>query len=344
MKKVSLLFSLFILLTAFTCENEPLEGDFLEETDLSCEEALLNTVDAALAFVDATETNYTELCTVYKEALQAQIEACGDPDGSLQSGVDALGNCNPGTGDDCENATTAVNLAQVNFENANPDFYTDLCNTYKLALQNQIDECGDDGSIQAIIDGLEDCTMVNLPLYEIGDIGPAGGFVFYVNNDGGGMEIAPISTQFQSQWGCYSTDLSGTQSAFGTGISNTNLILQYHNDIDFYNNPEQCQAVDPVSGVFVQSVGDVAAKNCDDFVFNGFDDWYLPSIDELHLVYTNLHAQGLGDFSDAFLFLASSTQDPENHWRFLIVNFDDNGAIWGDPKSDLVNHRAVRSF
>ena len=31
MKKLSLLFSVFILLTAFTCENEPLEGDFVTD-------------------------------------------------------------------------------------------------------------------------------------------------------------------------------------------------------------------------------------------------------------------------------------------------------------------------
>ena len=31
MKKLSFLFSLFVLLTAFTCENEPLEGDFFNE-------------------------------------------------------------------------------------------------------------------------------------------------------------------------------------------------------------------------------------------------------------------------------------------------------------------------
>ena len=31
MKKLGILFSIFILLTAFTCENEPLEGDFVSE-------------------------------------------------------------------------------------------------------------------------------------------------------------------------------------------------------------------------------------------------------------------------------------------------------------------------
>ena len=138
MKKFFGLLVCLMLFTAGTCENEPLEGDFQIEEEVTCETALQNTVDAALAFVNFTEDNYTELCTAYKTALQEQIGACGDPDGALQSGIDALGNCIPGTGDDCENATTAANLAQVNFENASADFYTDFCNAYKLALQKSV--------------------------------------------------------------------------------------------------------------------------------------------------------------------------------------------------------------
>ncbi|MEM5566205.1 hypothetical protein WNY78_13880 [Psychroserpens sp. AS72] len=342
MKKLFALLLCSAFLMVLSCEDEPLEGDF-GTGGLTCEVAVANTTQAALNFLSVNVDNYTQLCIAYRNALQEQILACGDADGSLQAAVNALGDCSDGVENDCDSAQAAVDNAEFAFDNATADNYTSLCNAYKVALENEIVQCGDDdGSIQAEIDALGDCIFVNPPLYEIGDIGPAGGFVFYVAPNGGGMEIAPISTQFQSQWGCYSTDITGTQSAFGTGISNSELILMYHNDIDFYNNPEQCQAVDPISGILVQSTGDVAAKHCDDFVFNGFNDWYLPSIDELHLAYVNLHTQGLGDFSTTFL--ASSTQDPENHWEFLIVDFDDNGVIWGDGKSDLVNYRAIRSF
>ncbi|MEH6537470.1 MAG: hypothetical protein V7719_13815 [Psychroserpens sp.] len=342
MKKIFTLLMCTAVLTFVSCEDEPLEGDFLTG-GTTCEEAILNTTQAALSFLGVNDDNYTQLCTAYRNALEAQIQACGDEDGTLQAAVTALGDCSNNVANDCDTATEAVEVAQAAFADATADNYTILCNAYKTTLENQILQCGDDdGSIQSTIDDLGDCVFVNTPLYEIGDIGPAGGFVFYVAPNGGGMEVAPISTQFQTQWGCYSTDINGTQSAFGTGINNSELILQYHMDIDFYNNPEQCQAVDPISGILVQSTGDVAAKHCDDFVFNGFNDWYLPSVDELHLAYTNLFAAGLGDFDT--VFLASSTQEPEDHWKFLIVDFDDNGAIWGDPKSDLVYYRAIRSF
>lgn len=160
MKKLSLLFSVFILLTAFTCENEPLEGEFVtDDPDLTCEQASMNTVTAALNFVSATEATYTQLCIAYRNALEDQIAACGDPDGSIQAGIDVLGICTAEP-DACEAATTGVVIAEQNFSNATEENYTDLCNIYKTFLQNKITECGDvDGSIQDIIDGLGDCTQ-----------------------------------------------------------------------------------------------------------------------------------------------------------------------------------------
>lgn len=94
MKRVSLFLLFFILLTAFKCDNEPYEGDFFAEEDtISCETASQDTIKAATNFDSATEDNYTELCIAYVEALENQITACGDVDGSLESAVDALGDC-----------------------------------------------------------------------------------------------------------------------------------------------------------------------------------------------------------------------------------------------------------
>ena len=91
MKKLLIFCSFLVLFTAFTCENEPLDGDFV--TELSCEDAAINTANAALAFLNVTDDNYTTLCNAYKSALEAQLEACGDPDGSLQQAINELGDC-----------------------------------------------------------------------------------------------------------------------------------------------------------------------------------------------------------------------------------------------------------
>ena len=62
-----------------------------------CIEATEATTAAAAAYAatDTTDPNYTAVCTTYKEALLAQITACGDTGGVLQTIVDSLGDCTP---------------------------------------------------------------------------------------------------------------------------------------------------------------------------------------------------------------------------------------------------------
>ena len=93
MKRLGYILSLFVLLCAFTCENEPLEGEFVnEEANNSCADAIQDVAEAALAFVGADEANYSELCNAYVNALTDQINACGD-DGTIQGLIDQLGDC-----------------------------------------------------------------------------------------------------------------------------------------------------------------------------------------------------------------------------------------------------------
>ncbi len=166
MKKFSALLSFLILFTAFTCEDEPLDGDFVDEqpdTTISCEQAIQNMVTAITNFSEVTpaDANYTQLCLAYQDALQDQIDTCGDEDGTLQAIINSLGNCgDDNQPDECEVATTAANEAETAYNNDNTN--TDLCNTYKASLQDKITACGDaDGSIQTIIDGLGDCSDNN---------------------------------------------------------------------------------------------------------------------------------------------------------------------------------------
>lgn len=185
-------------------------------------------------------------------------------------------------------------------------------------------------------------TISTNPIYTIGSIGPAGGFVFSISSNGqNGMEVAPVSTQFQTQWGCYSTDISGTSNAVGSGLANTNLILAFHNSIGFYSNPAQCQTFVSPIGV-ITSTGDVAAKKCDNLIFNGFTDWYLPSSGELMLIYTNLHSQGIGDFTNQSL--ASSTQSTNGDVKKIKYVIFTGGIVADQGKYNLIDYRAIRNF
>lgn len=93
MKKILTLLLCTAVFTFISCEDEPLEGDFVEGGATSCTTAIANTAQAAANFAAVNVDTYTQLCTAYRNALQAQIQACGDEDGTLQLAVDALGDC-----------------------------------------------------------------------------------------------------------------------------------------------------------------------------------------------------------------------------------------------------------
>jgi hypothetical protein len=110
-------------------------------------------------------------------------------------------------------------------------------------------------------------------LYTVGLTGPAGGIVFYVT-DGGlhGLEAAPVD-QGTAEWGCWGTDITGAEgTGIGAGSANTADIL--------------AGCAMPV----------IAAKLADNYSLNGFDDWFLPSVDQLNELY--LHQDDVGVFDN----------------------------------------------
>ena len=69
------------------------------------------------------------------------------------------------------------------------------------------------------------------------------------------------------------------------------------------------------------------------------NEWYLPSIDELNLMFTNLQSFGMGDFAGEWYHSSSEFNnnfDWIKHFAF--------GNLAPDPKSDALHVRAVRNF
>ena len=69
-------------------------GTCATEEDL-CAEAIAATEIAQANYESAPILDFTELCNLYKEALEYQIEVCGDDNNSLQQILNELGNCQP---------------------------------------------------------------------------------------------------------------------------------------------------------------------------------------------------------------------------------------------------------
>ena len=183
---------------------------------------------------------------------------------------------------------------------------------------------------------------------KVGDVGPTGGIIFH---DAGPrsvgdryFEVGPVETEVAGiPWKPLSFNdvktplYTGTASVsakvqrvlaktFGMGEANTSQIAQRYRG------------------------GNYPARYASRLVFGGFDDWYLPSKEELRLVYRTLGTANprLGNFGKSF-YWTSSEYDLNNAWT---VNFKDGQEFdrekWRVPNAAIgmkaIRTRPIRSF
>ena len=150
-----------------------------------------------------------------------------------------------------------------------------------------------------------------------------GGIVFYIDVSGQhGLVAAPSDQAISAPWWNGSYKSSGaTGTAIGTGMANTQAIL------------------------LTQGVGNNAASICRSLTLGGYTDWFLPSKDELNLMYVNigLGANGananLGGFG-IYVYWSSSENNSQTAWSQLFKT----GYQYYNYKDYLFLVRAVRAF
>jgi hypothetical protein len=171
--------------------------------------------------------------------------------------------------------------------------------------------------------------------YEIGEyVEDEGGVIFYRYLDGDTQNYLVVSITNQSTGQAWSnvtsTSIGSTAQSTWDGLSNSNAIV---GQVGFTNG---------------------AAKTCLDLVSLGKDDWYLPAIDELSLLWQNrfnvnrtLSGNSIlgvivGAVNIGYNTYWSSTEDNANSaWTYGFSNgFPNSGASKGN--SNYV--RAVRKF
>jgi hypothetical protein len=244
---------------------------------------------------------------------------------------------------------TATTYAQIGINNENPDASAalDITSTTGGLLVPRMTAAERDAitASQGLIIFCSDCasgegelqiklTSSWINLHNGGDVndpGPLaigdtyqGGIVFYLDGNGGGLIAAP-SDQSSAEWGCDGQSIGGTGSAVGTGAANTTAI---------------------VSGC---SQTAIAAKICADYTDGTYTDWFLPSKDELNLMFHNI-GQGnfdlgnVGNFANNF-YWSSTEIDSTGAWMsYFVINSDCTGCQDYYYKDNTINVRAVRTF
>ena len=161
------------------------------------------------------------------------------------------------------------------------------------------------------------------PTYEVGDTGPAGGLIFYVNPnaDADGWKYLEAGKsdlggdEALYKWGLTDAVTIGTKTDIGEGKNNTGLVAAKGSGYE---------AANAVSG---------------DLYGNGFKDWFLPSKDELNLMYENLKKADLGSFT-GFPYWSSSEDGSTEAWRQ-----DFGNSLQTSASRDNNSHvRPVRMF
>ena len=183
-------------------------------------------------------------------------------------------------------------------------------------------------STNIITGGSYSWNLSNLTNPSIGDF-YEGGVVFYIDSINKTGLIASI-TQLQSSlaWGCQGVNISGNSTTLGSGQQNT---------IDIIAN----SCISP------------AAEYCNNLISNGYDDWYLPSLDELNELYLNKNLINNVSLSNGGVVLNplnnswgywSSSQHHSNpanaSWEQKLYD----GSQWINGKGSPAYVRAIRTF
>lgn len=166
--------------------------------------------------------------------------------------------------------------------------------------------------------------------YNLRDTGPAGGLIFYKAADASAgwqyMEAAPSDQSTALAWSA-TNDLISTGTYIGAGKTNTNSIVAFYGAGETY-----------------------AAGLCDSLTLGDYNDWFLPSKDELGKMYRNL-ASGIDENSVIFTpvgdfavgdnaYWSSSGNAVDSAWKTWFAT----GSGYNVAKSGTLYVRAARRF
>jgi hypothetical protein len=164
----------------------------------------------------------------------------------------------------------------------------------------------------------------NTPTYSIGQTALGGKIAYILQPGDPGYDanvqhgLVAYSFDLSGIWGCDGTQIAGADgTAIGTGYQNT---------------------LDIINGC---ATAGIAARQCDNLVAGGYNDWYLPSKDELNTLWGNRYS--IGGFTDSQFYLSSSEVFYNgSYWAWS--QYFLNGYQSNESKANGIRFRPIRSF
>jgi hypothetical protein len=143
-----------------------------------------------------------------------------------------------------------------------------------------------------------------------------GGFIFFIDTTNEHGLIVAETDQGLAAWSPKVFELKGTKTKFGSGTENTKAML---------------------------NAGSDPAKMCDTLHLGGFDDWYLPSKDEIKKIWESFKDSDTLDFRKSITkanYWTSSEYDKDYAWSIYFGS----GVIGCGNKLNGCYVRAIRAF
>ena len=165
--------------------------------------------------------------------------------------------------------------------------------------------------------------------YKVGDTGPGGGIIFFVDryDEYAGftyLEVAPVSTQVQRTW---VTNVNSNRTTVVSGADSRALGGGYQNTLDIVAQTGNVAAT-------------CAAKYCDALTSGGKSDWYLPSVSEIKMIYEVVHLNlGVGGFASDYYWSSSEIASTDAWLQDFFYGYQFNNT-----KDFLTYVRPMRKF
>ncbi len=247
---------------------------------------------------------------------------------------------NIGTGVNITGAMFAVNwlsgleFLQVELDTAGGNDFIDMGTQQMLSvpysIMSQVSKHGSYIAGPGIEINLDSIKAIPMTLQERLDAGERPSHIIATGID----QSLLIGKHFQ---GGYLAYISGDYGIIVTENDLGNLIWSNGNDILTGANDYNSGNINTNLIVSAQGNGNYPAKVCDDLILNGYDDWYLPSINELN--YVAMVSFKNGGFGTDFYWSSTENDQGTVMCRSMINNL--SGVV---SKNTPHTFRAVREF